>query len=243
MRKATLGFTVALVIMTASAMAQARTTGPSIQKATPTLARTATNETPSQVKKDPTVLEKKISTASPDEPDEHFRKARESFLRKDVKAAAAEIRKGAVLLKLKAGHAPEEAKEALAASSRELETLARALEQGTVASTQDLRRAFARADRALAEQRYQRAAESWSKKEIKNAGHELKAAANHVKMTVAWAGHKLEATTAALVKEARATAAKLEQATGSTTDEFGKGLHGVDNAIEKLGKQIEPAKT
>jgi len=150
MRNAMLGFAVALVIMTVITIAQAQTTGFSIQKASPTLAHTTTNQAPPNAKRDSTTVEKKISTSPRDELKEHFRKARESFLTKDARAAAAEIRKGAMLLKLEAGHAKEKAKEALTASSRELEKLAQELEKGTVTSSQDLRRAFARADRALA---------------------------------------------------------------------------------------------
>ena len=77
-------------------------------------------------------------------------------------------------------------------------------------------RFFAGDDDALAEK-------SWSKKEIKKAGHELKAAANDVEMAMAWAGHKLEATTTAVLKDARAIAGKLSEETGWTTDEVGKG--------------------
>ena len=242
MRNAMLGFTVALVIMTVITIAQAQTAGFSIQKASPALAQATTNQAPPQARKDPTVVEEKTSAAPANEPEEHFRKARESFLKKDFKAAAAEIRKGEAILKSETRHATEEAKEALTASSRELETLAQGVEKGTVTSTQELRRAFARADLALAKQHYQKAAASWSKKEIKKAGHELKAAANDVELASAWGGHKLEATTAAVIKDARAVAAKLIEETSRTTDEVSKGLDAVGKEIGKLGEQMAAAK-
>ncbi len=150
MREAMLGFTVALVIMVVMTVTQAEASGFPIQKGSATLAQTSTNQAPPNAKRDATTVEKKSSTSPRDELKEHFHKARESFLAKDARAAAAEIRKGAMLLKLEAGHAKEEAKEALTASSHELEKLAQRLEKGTVTSSQDLRRAFARADRALA---------------------------------------------------------------------------------------------
>lgn len=238
MHKSMFGFTVALVIMGLMTITQAQAFGFSLQKTSITLAQTSANPAAPQAVKNTTAVEKTIPTPPPDELEEHFRKARESFLKKDASAAAAEIRKGALLLKLKAGHATEKAKEALTASSHELERLAQGIEKGTVTSTRDLRRAFARADRALAEQHYQKAAESWSKKEIKKAGHELKAAANHVEMAVAWADHKLDSTTAAVIKDARAVSAKLTEKAGWTKDEVVKGLDSMGKQIEKLTKHI-----
>ncbi len=147
MRETMLGVTVALVIMVAMTVTQAEASGFPMQEASVTLAQTSTNQALPNARMGPTVAEEMSSTASPED---HFRKARESFLKKDMRTAAAEIRKGALLLKLKAGHAKEKAKEALIASSHELEKLAQGLEKGTVTSIRDLRQAFARADRALA---------------------------------------------------------------------------------------------
>jgi uncharacterized protein YjbJ (UPF0337 family) len=243
MHKAMLGVTAALVITCVMTITQARASGFPIQKASITLAQTFASPAPPQAMKNTTAVEKTISTTSPDETEEHFHKARESFLKKDARAAAAEIREAARLLELKAGQAKGKVKEALAASSHELQKLAQGVENGTVTSTQELRRAFARANRALGERHYQSAAESWSKKEIKKAGHELKAAANHVEMAVEWADHKLDSTTAAVIKDARTVVAKLSEKAGWTKDQVVKGLHGVSNEIEKLGKQVEPAKT
>ncbi|HED00213.1 MAG TPA: hypothetical protein ENN18_07510 [Proteobacteria bacterium] len=78
-------------------------------------------------------------------PESHFQKAQESFLKKDFKAAASEIRKGAAFLKTEAGHATEDGKKVLMASVRELEKLAGDVEKGTVTSVKDLKDAFARA--------------------------------------------------------------------------------------------------
>jgi hypothetical protein len=57
-------------------------------------------------------------------PGEHFHKARENFLKKDLKGAASEIRKGAAFLKLQAARATNEGKKGLNASIAELEKLA-----------------------------------------------------------------------------------------------------------------------
>jgi hypothetical protein len=227
-----------VVIAMPISVAQAQAVGSPIQKEDRTVAQTTNNESPPDATKGQAVAEGKSAAALVKGPEEHFRNARESFLEKNVKAAAAGIRKGAALLKIEASHATGEAKEALTASVGQLERLAQGVEKGTVSSTQELRRAFARADEALANEHFQKATESWSKKEIKKAGHELNAAANDVELASAWAGHKLDATTTAAIKDARAVAAKLTEGAGWTTGEVSKGLDAVGKEIEKLGKQI-----
>ena len=67
-----------------------------------------------------------------EEPESSFQKADEFFLKKDLKAAATEIRKGAGFLKKKVKEASKEGEEALKASVRELEKLAGDVEKGTV---------------------------------------------------------------------------------------------------------------
>ena len=236
MRNAILGFMFGVVVVTPIAVVQAQAIGSSIQKGSRTVAQTTNNESPPHATKGQAIVEGKVAPANG--PEEHFRNARESFLEKNVKAAAAEIREGAAFLKLETSYATGEAREALGASVGELERLAQGVEKGTVTSTQELRRAFARADRALAEEHLQNAAESWSQKEIKKAGHELNAAANDVDLASAWAGRKLDAATAAAIKDARAVGAKLTEDAGWTTGEVSKELDAVGKQIEKLGKQI-----
>ncbi|MFH1672954.1 MAG: hypothetical protein ABIF87_05965 [Pseudomonadota bacterium] len=138
-----------------------------------------------------------------DEPAHHFHQARESFLKKDAKAAADEIRKGAAFLKLEAARATEEAKKGLNESIQELEKLAKSIEKGTVASVKELDNAFARAHYTLARHHYLKAVADWTKKETVRAGHALKAAAIHLEQGLAWAGRKLEAGAVAVFETAR----------------------------------------
>ena len=78
------------------------------------------------------------------EPASHFQKADELFLKKNLKAAASEIRKGAGFLKQKAKSATADSKEELSASARELERLAGDVQKGGVTSEKQLKDAFAR---------------------------------------------------------------------------------------------------
>ena len=84
------------------------------------------------------IVEEDVLTVFVDAPGEHFHKARQNFLKKDYKAAAEEIRKGAAFMKLQAARATSEGKKVLTVSIGELEMLAKDVEQGTVTSAATL---------------------------------------------------------------------------------------------------------
>lgn len=188
------------------------------------------------------LVEEDVVLVFSDEPGEHFQKGRESFLKKDLKAAAHEIREAAAFLKLEAGRATAEGKKALLASIRELEKLAEGVERGTVTAVKDLDALFARAHQALAKHHHLKAAASWAKKAAKKTGQDLKAAAIHLEHGLAWTGHKGEAGGIAVINGTRLLAGKLIEGVGWVPAEVGKGITAVGEEVEKLGKKIEPAK-
>jgi hypothetical protein len=172
----------------------------------------------------------------------HFQKAHEFFLKKDMKSAASEIRKGAEVLKKEVGNATEEGKKVLTASIQELEKLANDVEKGTIKSEKKLKDAFARADHALAQHHYLKASESWAKKETKSTGNSLKNATQYLEQAAKWSGHKLEAGTSEVVKGARSAADKLVKGTKWVAEEVSKGIKDIGNEISKLGEKIKPEK-
>jgi hypothetical protein len=178
-----------------------------------------------------------------DSPGEHFHKARENFLKKDTKAAAEEIRKGAAFLRLQAARATTEGKKGLVESVAELEKLANDVEKGTVTSAKTLDYTFAKAHHALARHHYLKALEYRTKKDTKRVGHSLRAAAVHLEHGFAWAGHELEADTVKVVRRAHDLGDKLIIGTGLMTDEVVKAIDKMGEEIDKLGKVIEPKKT
>lgn len=169
---------------------------------------------------------------------QQFHKARENFLKKDFKDAAAEIRKGEAFVKQEAGQATGEAKQALSASVQELDKLADEVQKRTVSSVKELERTFARAHYALALHYLLKASESWGKKAISEAGQDLKAAAVHLENGLAWAGHRLEGEGVAAVKEAKQMGEKMETGAGWVASEVSKGINairkGIDEASHKL---------
>ncbi len=176
------------------------------------------------------------------QPTSDFQKAHESFLKKDFKASAAEIRKGADFLKKEAASARDEGKKALTASVHELDKLADEVEKGVVKSDGKLKGAFSRTEHALANNYHVKATDSWAKKEIKETGHALKSAAEHMEQAANWSGHKLEAGTSKAIKVAREVSGKLVEGAGYVPEEVGKGLKSMGEAISGFGKKILPGK-
>lgn len=180
-----------------------------------------------------------------DESEEHFHRAHESFLKKDLKKAAAHIRKGAAFLKLEAGRATEEGKNLMEESGHELAKLAEDVEHGTITSVKRLDEAFARAHQALAHHHHLKAKESWTnqaEQAARKVGQDLQAAAVHFDQGLIWAGHKAEAAGAKTMKGTRLLAGKMMKGADWVADEVGKGIEDVGEEIEKFGKKIAPAK-
>jgi len=171
-------------------------------------------------------------------PGEHFHKARENFLKKDTKAAAEEIRKGAAFLRLQAARATTEGKKGLVASVAELEKLANDVEKGTVTSAKTLDRTFARAHHALAKHHHLKAIEYKAKNDVRRTGHELKAAMVHLEHGFAWSGHELEAVSVKAIKDVGLLAGKLVEGTGWVAEEVGKAIEKIGQEIDKLGKLL-----
>ena len=173
------------------------------------------------------------------EPASHFQKADELFLKKDLKAAASEIRKGAGFLKGKAKSATKDSKEGLDASAQELEKLAKDVETGGVTSEKQLKDTFARSYHALSNYEYRRASESWAKKKTRETGQALTNAAQDVEQAAKWSGRELEADTADTIEYARGVGGKLVKGAGWSVDEVDKGIKGIGSALSKLGERME----
>lgn len=177
-----------------------------------------------------------------DEPNAHFQSAHDSFLSKDYKKAAEEIRKGTAFVRTEEGSAIAKAKLDLRTSERDLDRLAKNVEKGSVKDVKDLDNAFARADEALALSHQIKANEAWDKKELAKVEHELKAGTKHVEDAAAWTGAEAKSAVAATVRDTRTLAAKLADGSGYAVEEVGKGINDLGKTIADLGQKIQPAK-
>jgi hypothetical protein len=176
------------------------------------------------------------------QPASEFQKAHASFLEKDFKASAAEIRKGADFLKKEAESAGVQGKKMLAASGKELDKLADSVEKGAVTSDKKLKGAFSRAEHAVANNEYVKATDSWARKAEKETGEALNSAAEHLEQAADWSGHKLKAGASKAVKEGREVSRKLVEGTGYVRGEVEKGLKNMGDAISEFGRKIAPGK-
>jgi serine protease Do len=171
--------------------------------------------------------------------DQLFKKAREAFLKKDVKDVVSDIRKGEAFVKQEADRATGEAKQTLTASAQELDKLAKEVQRRAIRTVKELDEVFARTHHALAKYYQQKASESWAKKAISEAGQYLKLAAIHFENALAWAGHQIGAEEAAAVEEAKRVGEKMEKAAGWTASEVSKSIDAVRKEIDEAGHKIE----
>ena len=171
--------------------------------------------------------------------DKDFQKARESFLKKDLKASAAAIRKGAAYFKSLEEQAQEKGKQTFLTSQEELENLADRVEKGAVKSVKEIDRTFARASHALARYHYHMAKESWAMKETAKTGQELEAAGAHLESAVKQAGGKAESSAGPVIQETRLLAGKLLQGAGWVNAEVEKGIKALGVEIDKLGEKVK----
>jgi hypothetical protein len=174
------------------------------------------------------------------EPQRHFSSAAAAFSVKDYGLAAAEIRKGQSYIRKEAGRASGSARAGLNDSAGQLEELAQSVQTGSEKDAAVLRRAFAAANRALAIDYRALASRSWARKEYDEAGHELRASAQSLESGADWLGAQARAGASATVADTRTLGDKLSTGAEWSRDEVAKGMVKLGNAIEDMGRRINP---
>ena len=170
--------------------------------------------------------------------DVHLHKARESFLKKDYRDAAAEIRLASTFLNNESTKAAGEAKQDLTSSCQELAVLADRVEKKAVRSEKELDDSFARAEYALARQYHAMASESWAKKEASQAGQYLKTAAAHLENALTSAHHRIEEKSKKVIAQARDVGEKMEKGAGVAAADVGKSLDAIKKEIDETARKI-----
>jgi len=172
---------------------------------------------------------------------ESFKKAHDSFVKKDTKSAVSDIRKSAEFIKSIAERTVGASRETLTASTQDLEKLADGIEKGTVTSAKELDDSFASASKSLAKYYSLKANESI--KDEKKAGKDLKAAADYLEASYKWAGTKADSGAIAAIKNARDTAKKMEKGGKLGESEASKSINGISAEIEKNANVTKVATT
>ncbi|MDD1779268.1 MAG: hypothetical protein LUQ65_13965 [Candidatus Helarchaeota archaeon] len=188
------------------------------------------------------VYENEIWKVLMDEPEIHFQKAHELFMKKDYPGSASEIHKGSAFVKLEATRSSDVEKEALNGLAADLDQLADSVENGLVVSESDLKFHFARADQTMVRHHYAKATEYLAKNDVKNAGHELKGATGYLENAWKWSDKRMDVYTANTVKDLHNVYGKMIKGSDWTKDEVAKGMQDMGNEVTKLGKAIEKKK-
>lgn len=165
----------------------------------------------------------------------NFTKARESFLKKEYKASAEEIRNGIKFMRGQESRASDAGKKMLTASIHELEILADDIQQGSVTTVNSLDNAFTRARDAIA-----------SNAQVKNVETKTSAAAKNVSSgfdrALSWTGDKVNIAASGVAKGTGFVIGKVIEGTGWLGKKTGSALNFAGNKIENLGKDMQPKK-
>jgi serine protease Do len=170
--------------------------------------------------------------------DQHFQNAHESFLKKDFRDAASEIRKAEAFFKQKVTQAKGEEKQVLIDFVQRLDKLADQVEKGAVPSVQELDHAFAQAYYALANYYWLKASDAWAKRETSQMGRDLQAAVLHLERSLTWTGHRIKDESAVALQEVRRLGERMEKRAELTASEVNKGIDTIGKEIEKAGKEM-----
>lgn len=167
--------------------------------------------------------------------EQNFTSARESFLKKEYKAAAEEIRKGIKFMKTEETRATAAGKKMLTASINELDALAKDIEKGSVATVDSLDNAFTRARDAIASNPHVQSAET-------KASEAAKDTSSGLKRGLSWTGDKLGAGASAVAKGTGFVVGKAIEGTGWLGKHTGSALNSASRSVENFGKGMQPKK-
>jgi hypothetical protein len=173
------------------------------------------------------------------EPDRHFHRAADRYVRGDADGAATEIQAAAALIRIEAGRGSTEDAANLRAVATNLDALASNVVNGNVGSRRDLELAFARADLALAAHYRTMAAQALADKDRASAGRWLKAAGDSVDEAAAWTGRSPSGAQAEAWDQMHALQAKIRTSANWSYDEARKGVGYLGAQIQYLGQQMQ----
>lgn len=188
------------------------------------------------------VIEEEVWIVFAHDPAGYLQDAWENFLNGELQEAAHNIRKAKALMRLETHRAEKEAKEALRASTEELEKLTDAIEDGSAPTSNALKDAFARAEYALAYHHYQKALNYEAKQEYEKMTYALDAASTHSLYGSVWAGEELDQKDTIATKEARSIAKKVLKGSRWAPGKLREAIRSIGQGIKKLGNRLKPVK-
>lgn len=177
-------------------------------------------------------------SAQSDMPQSRFRAALEAWEHQDYPAAAQSIREVESWIRLETAQAVGEGRQALDASSAELDSLATALERGKHETREAIERRFAKAEHALALSHRANAASAWAKDSLHLASSELRAAGKGLAAAANWAGSGVNAAVVKADTMSEALANKIAAGENRTRREVASAFEALGHALDALGNAI-----
>ena len=167
-----------------------------------------------------------------DEPDKTMASAHEAFVKKELSKSAEDIHKAATYVRKEADRVAKDVKAGVSKAGADLDKLGRDVKAGTVKSGDDLKKAFAKADHALAMAWHKTADET--KKGGKDAGEALKKAGIGLEGAAKWSGAKLKEGAQASVEGLK----KVGQGAKVGGEDVGKFFKGIGDGIADVGRHL-----
>lgn len=170
------------------------------------------------------------------EPEKSLTAAHDSFVKKDMDAAARHIHNAALIVKNESKKVSGASKVGMHRAGDELDRLGRDVKAGTVKSDAAVKRTFAKVDHQMAECWHKTAVES--KKSGQDATADLKKAGESLAGAAKWSGYKLSEGTKASVDGIKKASIATDKDVKTRAADVDKWFKGIGDGIEDLGRKL-----
>jgi hypothetical protein len=161
------------------------------------------------------------------------------FRRGEEKSAANEIGRAVGWLQFAEAHATDDTRPQLESAISEMKTLATDLENGQIMDATRLERVFSRASMALAKHHYFKASTALANNELKFAGQDLLAAAEHIQHAANSANVEYSQDLNKMRDELVKSSKIRDDLAATSMETLQRHLGKIKNELETLGKQLE----
>jgi len=170
------------------------------------------------------------------EPDKTMASAHESFLKGEMDKAAEQINKAAAYVKKEADKVAKDSKEGVKKAGDDLEKLGQGVKKGTVKSSDELKKTFAKVDYELAKAWHKTADEA--KKSGKDPSNALKDAGAWIEGSAKWSVTQLKEGTRASVEAVKKVGKGAAKGAKAGAEEVETWFKGIGEGIEDVGRKL-----
>jgi hypothetical protein len=177
----------------------------------------------------------------PEEQENHFIKAKELYGKKELKAAASEVRKATLYVNQELKKSEGKGKETLSAVKTKLQSLSDRMEKGEKVSETELVNSFYETNLALYRNYVMQQTvleESYTNERYKVGDH-LNIALKRVENAERWSGKKLDSESGKIVEEGKTLSQKIKNGLDKDKDALVKEWNVFLKKLKKLDEKLE----